>query len=36
MVLPLDEGDGLRAEQSPAPTVIWVEGVVVKGLWVGD
>ncbi len=30
MVLPLEESDSLRAEQSPAPTVIWVEGVVVK------
>ena len=27
----MDEGDDLRAEQSPAPTGIWVEGVVVRG-----
>ncbi len=36
MVKPLDEGDGLRAEQSPAPTRIWVEGVVVNARVVDD
>ncbi len=30
MVKPLDERDGLRAEQSPAPTRIWMVAIAER------